>query len=170
MQTKPREAFIDLYYEDVVVGDEVLTDSHTVTTQGILQFADTTRDHHPLHTDEAYCRNTEFGKPIAHGLFGLSLIEGLKSELRLYQNTSVASLGWDKVRFRQPIFAGDTVHVRVVFIDKRESRSGPHGIVIERTEMINQDGAVVIDAEHATLLFRKAAAGQATQPRAETRS
>ncbi|WP_269498278.1 MaoC family dehydratase [Castellaniella sp. S9] len=171
MQTKPREAFIDLYYEDVVVGDEVLTDSHTVTTQGILQFADTTRDHHPLHTDEAYCRNTEFGKPIAHGLFGLSLIEGLKSELRLYQNTSVASLGWDKVRFRQPIFAGDTVHVRVVFIDKRESRSGPHGIVIERTEMINQDGAVVIDAEHATLLFRKAAAGQAAaQPRAETRS
>ena len=63
------------------------------------------------------------------------------------------------------------MHVRVVFIDKRESRSGPHGIVIERTEMINQDGAVVIDAEHATLLFRKAAAGQAAaQPRAETRS
>jgi len=170
MQTKPREAFIDLYYEDVVVGDEVLTDSHTMTTQGILQFADATRDHHPLHTDEEYCRHTEFGKPIAHGLYGLSLIEGLKSELRLYQNTSVASLGWDKVRFRRPIFAGDTVHVRVVFIDKRESRSGPHGIVIERTEMINQDGDVVIEAEHATLLFRRAAAGAPAAAPAQARS
>ena len=159
MQTKPREAFVDLYYEDVVIGDEVLSDSHTVTQEGILQFADVTRDHHPLHTDEEFCRTTEFGKPIAHGLFGLSLIEGLKSELQLYQHTSVASLGWDKVRFRKPVFAGDTVHVRVEFLSKRESRSSPHGIAVERTELINQHGEVVIEAEHATLLFRKATTG-----------
>ncbi|WP_298013787.1 MaoC/PaaZ C-terminal domain-containing protein [uncultured Castellaniella sp.] len=156
MSSKPRDAFVDLYYEDVVIGDEILSDSHTITTEGILQFADTTRDHHPLHTDEDYCReHTEFGKPIAHGLFGLSLIEGLKSELELYQHTSVASLGWDKVRFRQPLFAGDTVHVRVSFLDKRESRSGPHGIVIEQTELVKDDGTVAIEAQHATLLYRR---------------
>jgi acyl dehydratase len=158
MQTKPREAFVDLYYEDVVVGDEVHTDSHTVTMDGILAFADVTRDHHPLHTDEDYCKKTPFGRPIAHGLMGLSLIEGLKSELKLYENTSVASLGWDKVRFRSPIFAGDTVHVRVVFDSKRESKSGPHGIAVEKIQMINQNGDVVIDAEHATLLYTRASA------------
>jgi acyl dehydratase len=158
MQTKPREAFVDLYYEDVVVGDEVYTDSHTVTMDGILAFADVTRDHHPLHTDEDYCKKTPFGRPIAHGLMGLSLIEGLKSELKLYENTSVASLGWDKVRFRSPIFAGDTVHVRVVFDSKRESKSGPHGIAVEKIQMINQNGDVVIDAEHATLLYTRASA------------
>jgi len=157
MQTKPREAFIDMYYEDVVVGDVVLTDSHTFTKDDILNFANVTRDRHPLHTDEEYCRKTQFGAPIVHGLFGLSMIEGLKSELLLYQNTSVASLGWDKVRFKKPILAGDTVYVRVEFISKRESRNGPHGIIVERTDMINQRGETVIEAEHASLLFRKPA-------------
>ena len=158
MQTKPREAFIDLYYEDVTPGDVVLTDSHTVTMENILAFADVTRDRHPLHTDEAYCRKTQFGRVIAHGLYGLSLIEGLKSELKLYENTSIASLGWDKVRFRKPIFVGDTLHVRVLFQAKRESKSGPHGIAVEQTELINQDGDIVVEAEHATMLYRRATA------------
>ncbi len=154
MQTKPREQFIDLYYEDVVIGDEVLSDSHEVTTGDVLTFADVTRDRHPLHTDEAYCKNTSFGRTIAHGLYGLALIEGLKSELKLYENTSIASLGWDKVRFRQPIFPGDVLHVRVVFDSKRESKNG-HGIVIEKTELINQDGTVVIDADHAAMVRKR---------------
>lgn len=155
MQTKPREAFIDLLYEDVVIGDEVETNSHTVTIEDVLTFADVTRDHHPLHTNEEYCSKTDFGRPIAHGLYGLSLVEGLKSELKLYENTSIASLGWDKVRFRAPVFPGDTLHVRVIFDSKRESQSGPHGIVVEKIELINQGGHVVLDAEHATMLYRR---------------
>lgn len=157
MQTKPKEAFIDLYYEDVVVGDVVLTDSHTITMEDVLGFGRVTRDMHPLHTDPDYCLDTAFGRPIAHGLYGLSLIEGLKSELKLYENTSIASLGWDKVKFRAPLYPGDTVHVKVTFESKRESRSG-HGILIERTEMINQDGIVVIDAEHAAMVRRRGGA------------
>lgn len=162
MQTKPREAFVNLHYEDIVIGDEVETDTHTVTMKDILAFADVTRDHHPLHTDPDYCAKTEFGRPIAHGLFGLSLIEGLKSELKLYDNTSVASLGWDKVRFRAPVFEGDTVHVRVTFQSKRESKSGPHGIAVEKIEMLNQKGETVIDAEHATMLYKRAVVAAAS--------
>ena len=155
---KPREAFVDLYYEDVEPGEKVSTDTHLVTKEGILAFAEVTRDRHPLHTDEEYCSKTQYGRIIAHGMYGLSLIEGLKSELKLYQNTSLASLGWDKVRFRKPIFAGDTVYVDVTFVSKRESRSSPHGVVVERVEMINQDGDVVIDGEHATMLYTRASA------------
>jgi len=157
MQTKPREAFIDLFYEDVVLGDEVVTDTHEITMEDVLTFARVTLDDHPLHTDPDYCRNTPFGRPIAHGLHGLSLIEGLKTGLKLYENTSVASLGWDKVKFRAPIFPGDRLHVRVVFESKRESSNG-HGIVIEKIAMINQDGKVVIDAEHAAMVKRRAGA------------
>lgn len=157
MQNKPREQFIDLYYEDVVVGDEITSDRHQVTTGDVMVFANITRDRHPLHTDEAYGKNTSFGRTIAHGLYGLALIEGLKSELKLYENTSIASLGWDKVRFRQPIFPGDVLHVRVVFEDKRESKKG-HGIVIEKTELINQNGTIVIDAEHAAMVRKRPSA------------
>lgn len=156
-RTKPREAFIDLFYEDVEIGDVVETDAHTVTMDDVLTFARVTLDDHPLHTDPDYCRNTPFGRPIAHGLYGLALIEGLKTGLKLYENTSIASLGWDKVKFLAPIFPGDTLHVRVVFDSKRESRNG-HGIVIEKIALINQDGRTVIDAEHAAMVKRRAPA------------
>jgi acyl dehydratase len=146
-----------LYFEDVEVGHEIVTDSHTVTMDDILTFASVTRDRHPLHTDEAFCRTTPFGRPIAHGLYGLSLIEGLKAELKLYEHTSVASLGWDGVRFRKPVFPGDTVQVRVRFREKRPSRRGGRGIVVEEVELLNQDGVVVTEAVHTTLLITRGA-------------
>lgn len=149
---------LDLYYEDAEIGGELITGSHVVTQADILGFADVTLDHHPLHVDEAYCKTTEFGRPIAHGLYGLSLMEGLKSRLKMYQHTSIASLGWDKVRFKAPIFGGDEVHVKVVFADKRVSRKPDRGVVREQVFLINQRGEVVTEAEHVTLLMRRPAA------------
>ncbi|MDP7241267.1 MAG: MaoC/PaaZ C-terminal domain-containing protein [Rhodospirillales bacterium] len=150
-----KKSWIDLYYEDVVVGEEVETSAHTMTYADILTFADVTRDHHPLHTDPEFCKSTPFGRPIAHGLYGLALMEGLKSEMRLYEHTSVASLGWDKVRFLKPIFADDSIHVLVRFTDKRESRKPDRGVVTEMVELINQRGEVVTEAQHVTLLLRR---------------
>ena len=49
----------NLYYEDVSIGQEVCTDSHTVTEKDILMFAEVTRDCHPLHTDPEYCKKTK---------------------------------------------------------------------------------------------------------------
>lgn len=143
---------VDLYYEDVVLGEGVTTASHTISMDDILTFAAVTRDRHPLHVDAEYCAKTEFGRPIAHGLYGLSLIEGLKAEMKLYENTSIASLGWDKVSFRAPAFPGDTVHVRMTFAAKRPSRNPARGVVTERLELVNQDGKVVVEAEHITML------------------
>jgi acyl dehydratase len=154
-EREARQSWRNLYYEDVRVGEEVKTSSHTVTYADIQAFADVSRDHHPLHTDPEFCKTTPFGRPIAHGLYGLSLMEGLKSELGLYEKTSVASLGWDKVRFMKPIFADDTVHVKVRFTDKRESRKPGRGIVTEMVELLNQRGEVVTEAKHATLLLRR---------------
>lgn len=147
---------VDLYYEDVVLGEGVTTAAHTITMDDILTFAAVTRDRHPLHTDAEYCARTQFGKPIAHGLYGLSLIEGLKAEMKLYENTSIASLGWDKVAFRAPAFPGDTVHVRMTFAAKRPSKDTSRGVVTEKLELVNQDGRVVCEAEHITMLKRRA--------------
>jgi len=145
----------NLYYEDVVIGEEVHTATYTMTEDAILAFAELTRDRHPLHTDPEFCRRTAFGRPIAHGLFGLALMEGLKSELKLYETTSIASLGWGKVRFKAPVFAGDELAVRLRFQSKRESRKPDRGVVVEQIELVNQKGEVVTEAEHASLLWRR---------------
>lgn len=84
---------INLRYEDIAIDAEFETATHTVTEADIAVFAHVTRDHHPLHIDSNYARSRGFPAVIGHGLFGLSLMEGLKSELKLYEETSVASLG-----------------------------------------------------------------------------
>ncbi len=85
---------INLRYEDIALGMQFESAPHTVTPADIATFADVTRDHHPLHVDAAYAKSRGFPAVIAHGLYSLSLMEGLKSELKLYEETSVASLGW----------------------------------------------------------------------------
>ena len=154
-QRENRKPPLDLYYEDITVGDEIETPAHTVTYADILKFAEVTLDDHPLHTDPEFCRTTPFGRPIAHGLYGLSLMEGLKARLRMYEHTSVASLGWDKVRFKAPVFPDDTVRVKVTFTHKRESSKPDRGVVTEAVYLINQNDDVVTEAEHVTLLLRK---------------
>lgn len=146
---------LGLYYDDVEIDAELTTPSHVIAYDDILAFADITLDHHPLHTDEDYCKTTRFGRPIAHGLYGLALMEGLKSKIDMYVHTSIASLGWDKVRFNAPLFPGDEVHVKVTFTKKRDSSKSGRGVVTEKVLLINQAGDVVIEAEHTTLLIKR---------------
>jgi acyl dehydratase len=155
---------INLRYEDIALGATFESAPHIVTEAEIIGFADVTRDHHPLHVDACYAQSRGFPAVIAHGLFGLSLMEGLKSELRLYEETSVASLGWDAVRFRQPIVAGDELRVRFRFVEKRPTRNPSRGIVIEALALINQRGETVTDAHHTSLILTRMPDGNARPP------
>jgi acyl dehydratase len=154
-------ATINLRYEDIALGAEFESTAHTVTEADIAAFADVTRDHHPLHLNAAYAKSQGFPAVIAHGLFGLSLMEGLKSELKLYEETSVASLGWDEVRFKAPVLAGDRLRVRFRFVEKRPTRNPTRGIVIEALELINQRDEVVTAARHTSLILTRQAEGDA---------
>lgn len=146
---------INLRYEDIELGAQFESAAHTVTPDDIAAFAEVTRDHHPLHLDPAYARSRGFGAVIAHGLLGLALMEGLKSELKLYHETSVASLGWDEVRFKAPIFAGDRLRVRFRFVGKRPTRNTGRGLVIEALDLINQRDEVVTQARHTSLILTR---------------
>lgn len=147
---------MNLYYDDIDIGAVFTTASHTITAPDIAAFCDLTRDHHPLHTDEAYAKNAGFPGIIAHGLFGLSLMEGLKTELKLYEESSIASLGWNNVKFVHPIVAGDVVHVEMTFTAKRESSSRPAGVITESVRLLRDDGELLIDAEHISLIRKSA--------------
>jgi len=146
---------INLRYEDVELGMQFESAAHSVTPVDIAAFADVTRDHHPLHVDAIYAKSRGFPAVIAHGLYGLSLMEGLKSELKLYEETSVASLGWDEVRFKAPIVAGDRLRVRFRFVEKRPTRNPARGIVIEALELVNQRDEVVTEARHMSLILTR---------------
>ena len=156
MATKPESVVLGLWFEDFKVGEERLSPGRTITESDLVNFSGLTGDYSQVHTDEEFCRKTEFGTRIAHGLLGLSIAQGLAWRTNYTQGTGVASLGWDKWRFKRPIMIGDTVRARWRLTEKRESRSKPGmGIITEFVELMNQRGEVVQDGEHITLLRKR---------------
>lgn len=144
-----------LFFEDVKIGHEMESPRHVVTREDILSFAKLSRDETPLHVDDSFAAQTPFGGIIAHGLLGLALIEGLKSRLGLFDRSSVASLSWDRVQFRKPIYPGDEVHVRWSFIRVQDQPGLGRGLVVEQTALINQNGVVVTAAQHTLVVRRR---------------
>ncbi|MEY2892928.1 MAG: hypothetical protein RJA98_2836 [Pseudomonadota bacterium] len=144
----------DLYWDDAVVGASCTSPSYDVSEARVMAYADLTGDHTPVHTDEAYARTTPFGTRVAHGLFGLSIADGLKtrSDMRFVPGMS---LGWEW-GFVAPIKLGDVVRVRFSVGSKRASNSKPGwGIVILPSELINQRDEVVQRGEHRLMLPRR---------------
>ena len=129
------------WFDQVEVGDTWRSHSRTVTETDVVNFAALTGDFNPLHVDHKYCRGTPFGRPIAHGLLGLSLVAGLGSNSPSMHTTAfMRVVEW---RFLHPIYFGDTVHVVTEVIDK-QSGGKKHGLVVWRRQLINDENSIIV--------------------------
>ncbi|PKU22185.1 MaoC family dehydratase [Telmatospirillum siberiense] len=147
------EPIVERYYDDVTVGDRGISPNFTVTADHIMTYANLTGDFTPVHTDEEYARTTPFGTRVAHGLLGLSLTDGLKTQADLRFQPGM-SLGWTW-DFRLPIKIGDTVHVKFHVESMRTVSKPGWGIVVLRSELINQKDEVVQLGEHRLMIPRR---------------
>ncbi|MDC0139682.1 MaoC/PaaZ C-terminal domain-containing protein, partial [Hyphomicrobiales bacterium] len=98
-----------LYWEEWEIGNEYISPSRTVTETDIINFAGVSGDYNPLHMDEEYCKKTQFGTRIAHGPLIYSIAAGLLFQLHLYDDTLIAFLGFDSLKFTKHVIAGDTI-------------------------------------------------------------
>ena len=143
------------YYEEFEIGESFRSPGRTITEADVVLYSGLSGDYNQIHTDEEYAKSrTIFGTRIAHGLLGLSLTEGLKSRLGLFEETSLASLEWNW-RFKAPILIGDTVHVKWSISDKRETSKPDRGIITEAVSLINQRGEVTAEGTHLVLMKRR---------------
>lgn len=138
-----------LHFEDLSVGDCWTSLGRTITETDVVNFAGVTGDYDPLHVDHEYARQTPFGKPIAHGLLGLSLVAGLGSHCPCVR--TIAFLKIENWEFRKPIYVGDTVHAETEVIDKR-TNGRRTGYVTWRRQLVNQAGEVVQSGVFHTLV------------------
>lgn len=144
------------YYDDVQVGDHGVSPEMTVTKAMILAYADLSGDHTPVHVDEEFARKSHFGGLVAHGLFGLSLADGLKTRASLRFPPGF-SLGWTW-DFLKPIRVDDRLHVKFHVGSKRTTKRPGWGIVVLPSELINQNGEVVQKGDHKLMILRNAGA------------
>jgi acyl dehydratase len=142
-------------FHDIEVGRTVRTQGRTVTESDLTNFAGVSGDFNHLHTDEERMADSMFGERIAHGMFVFSAATGLIWQARSPEERAsvVAFYGIDRVRFRAPVFVGDTVHVELEVVDKEERERGPGtGVVTYDLEVVNGEGTTVLSCEMRSLM------------------
>ena len=144
-----------MYWEEWEIGAEFETPARTVTEADIVQFAGLSGDYNPLHIDEEYCKTTIFGGRIAHGPLVYAIAAGLLFQLHLYDDTLIAFLGFEDLRFTKPVKPGDTIHARVKVLEKTETSRADRGVMKRQLQVFNQRGEVVQEGRQAFLLKRK---------------
>ena len=150
-----KEGWQGRFFEDFEVGDVYQHPlGRTVTTTENIWFTLLTQNTAPIHFDQHYAAQTEFGKPLVDSTFTLALVTG-QSVTDISQNV-FANLGWDEVRLPNPVFEGDTIYSQSEVLEKRESRSRPNvGIVTVQTSGYNQDGKVVITFTRTLMVYKR---------------
>ena len=72
-----------------------------------------------------------------------------------FEQSVIASLGWDKVRFHAPLEPGDLVHLELTLVEKRASSRPGRGIAVERGALVKADGTMVTSGDHAVILLMR---------------
>jgi acyl dehydratase len=144
-----------LYWEEWELGRSWTTVGRTVTETDLVIFTGLSGDYNRLHTDEEFCKTQGFGTRVAHGTLGYVFASGLVFQLHLYDDTIIAFLGWDNLRFLGPIKIGDTLSARITVVETRETSKPDRGIVKRKMEILNQRGEVVQEGVQAFMIKRK---------------
>lgn len=130
------------YFEDLQVGCFFQTGRIVVTETHIVNFAGISGDFFDVHMDDEFARAQGFPARIAHGLLGLSLVDGLKNRADV-QLQAVASLGWKNWNFTAPIVMGDSITAKISVDTAKLTSKGDRGVIELRFTVTNQDEVVV---------------------------
>ena len=138
-------------FEQLEIGDTLVTDSREVTLEDIEHFAEFTGDRFYAHTDEeAAAKNPFFEGRVAHGYLIVSFAAGLFVDPDF--GPVLANYGVDDLRFAKPVNYGDSLKVRLTCKQKTLRAGSGYGEVRWDTEVTNQDGEIVAQYDVLTMV------------------
>ena len=147
------------HFEDLRIGDSLLTHRRTVGEADIVAFGGISGDYFYMHFDEIAAQASPFGKRIAHGYFVLSAAAGLF--VSPAPGPVLANYGLDTLRFVKPVGIGDTIQARLTCKrktdrQKKDAQGVGQGVVAWDVEVTNQLGDVVASYDILTLVAKRA--------------
>ena len=105
------------YFEELEIGDQLLTEPRFITAEDIDRFADLSGDHFYAHLRETDFSNTMFEKQVAHGYLIMSLAAGLFVD-SYEKNPVLLNYGIDELRFTKPVYPGSSIQIRFTCKEK----------------------------------------------------
>lgn len=145
------------YFEEIQIGDTLITHRRTITEADIVNFAGISGDFFYAHTDVTALEGSIFEGRVAHGYFVIAAAAGLFVDPK--KGPVLANYGLDSLRFTQPVYVGDTIQVRLTCKTKtkKEDREGqvPQGVVEWDVEVTNQRSETVAVETVLTLVAQK---------------
>jgi oxepin-CoA hydrolase/3-oxo-5,6-dehydrosuberyl-CoA semialdehyde dehydrogenase len=147
------------YFEELEVGDQLITGKRKITSGDIDRFAELSGDHFYAHLKDTDFSGTMFDKQVAHGYFIMSAAAGLFVD-SYEKNPVLLNYGIDELRFTKPVYAGAEIHIRFTCKEKipqdnKEENDIPKGIVKWLVEMIDETSEQVGIATILTMVKRK---------------
>ena len=143
------------HFEEIEIGDTVITDTHLVTLDNIEDFAELSGDKFYAHMDENSLEGTIFTERVAHGYFIMSKAAGLFVDPA--KGPVLLNYGIDECRFTKPVYPGMTVCVRFtakekISQEKREEEDIAKGIVKFLVDVYDDEGETVMLATILTMV------------------
>ncbi|WP_435332520.1 MaoC family dehydratase [Haloarchaeobius sp. TZWWS8] len=148
-----------LYYEEFEVDETIEHERRrTISESDNQRFCDMTMNQQPLHLDEDFASETQFGERLVNGIYTMALAVGI-SIPETTDGTIVANLSYDDVSHPAPVFHGDTIRVQSTVTDKRETSDGQRGVVTMKVEAfkLEDDGdeTLVCEFERTVLSLKR---------------
>lgn len=155
------------YFEELQVGDQIITEKRVITSEDIDRFADLSGDHFYAHIKTTDFEGTMFERQVAHGYFIMSAAAGLFVD-SYEKNPVLLNYGIDELRFTKPVYPGAEIHIRFTCKEKlpndkrvvekpEDFKRGDDidkGIVKWLVEMIDETGEVTGVATILTMVAK----------------
>jgi oxepin-CoA hydrolase/3-oxo-5,6-dehydrosuberyl-CoA semialdehyde dehydrogenase len=146
------------YFEDLAIGETLITAKRTVTETDIVNFANISGDNFYAHMDETSLEGSLFEKRVAHGYFIISAAAGLFVDPK--KGPVLANYGLDELRFLKPVYVGSTIGVRLTVKEKISQDPKPEdefgrGIVKWLVDIYDETGETVALATILTLVRKR---------------
>jgi oxepin-CoA hydrolase / 3-oxo-5,6-dehydrosuberyl-CoA semialdehyde dehydrogenase len=146
------------YFEELEIGETLVTAKHTVTEADITNFANVSGDHFYAHMDATSLEGTIFERRVAHGYYILSKAAGLFVDAK--KGPVLLNYGIDECRFTKPVYPGSTIGVKLTVKEKtaqekRDENDVPKGIVKWLVDVYDETGETVAIATILTMVRRK---------------
>ena len=143
------------HFEEIKIGDTVITEKHMITLDNIEDFAELSGDKFYAHMDENSLEGTIFTERVAHGYYIMSRAAGLFVDPP--KGPVLLNYGIDECRFTKPVYPGMTIGVRFtakekIEQEKKDENDIAKGIVKFLVDVYDDEGETVMLATILTMV------------------